>query len=364
MLRFLIILLPMAYVAWHLWLVVPLPAWGKWGVVALEAIGIGIFILGMTRYNDRLPLWLASAVYDVGSTVVIVLAYLFMLCLAADVLRLVHVVPTAWVKDSMAATLAVAALLTATLTAGNVHYRHKQRVELSLDSNGKVNRPLKAVCISDLHLGYHTRRAELARWVDIINAERPDAVLVAGDVIDRSLRPLLAEGMAAELQRIEAPVFACPGNHEHYASYYHSASAVERFYADAGITLLRDSVATLAGGTIGIIGRDDRINPRRRPAKELMSHGTLGDSTYTILLDHQPYNLEEAEQAGVNFQFSGHTHRGQFWPVSWITDAIYECSWGSHRRGATNYYVTSGLGIWGPKYRIGTQSEYIVVNIR
>ena len=58
-----------------------------------------------------------------------------------------------------------------------------------------------------------------------------------------------------------------------------------------------------------------------------------------------------------------HTHRGQFWPLSWITDAMYEKSWGHHKRGNTRYYISSGLGIWGPKIRIGTRSEYLVLHI-
>ena len=85
---------------------------------------------------------------------------------------------------------------------------------------------------------------------------------------------------------------------------------------------------------------------------------------YTILLDHQPYHLEQAERHHVYFQFSGHTHHGQVWPISWITDAIYECSFGAHERGRTNYYVSSGLGIWGGMFRIGTRSEYVVVTIQ
>ncbi len=84
---------------------------------------------------------------------------------------------------------------------------------------------------------------------------------------------------------------------------------------------------------------------------------------FTVLLDHQPYNLAEAEEAGIDFQFSGHTHRGQVWPISWVTDAMYEKSWGHHQRGSTRYYISSGLGIWGPKIRIGTRSEYLVLHI-
>ena len=84
---------------------------------------------------------------------------------------------------------------------------------------------------------------------------------------------------------------------------------------------------------------------------------------FTLLLDHQPADLGEAEAAGVDFQFSGHTHRGQVWPVSWITDAIFEKSWGHYRRGTTQYYISSGLGIWGAKIRIGSRSEYLVLEI-
>ena len=111
-----------------------------------------------------------------------------------------------------------------------------------------------------------------------------------------------------------------------------------------------------------IIGRDDRTNLRRKSVEDLVAN--VDKSKFTILLDHQPYNLEQAEQSHIDFQLSGHTHRGQVWPISWIADAIYECSWGTHQRGNTHYYISSGLGIWGGKFRIGTQSEYVVATLR
>jgi predicted MPP superfamily phosphohydrolase len=207
--------------------------------------------------------------------------------------------------------------------------------------------------LSDLHLGYHNPRQEFARWVDMINAEQPDFILIAGDIIDGSMRPLIEEKMAEEFHRLKAPVYACLGNHEYYAG----EPQAQQFYKDAGIHLLIDE-AVVIDSCIVIIGRDDRTNMRRKPVKDL-----AGSSLFTIVLDHQPYNLDRSEAAGVDFQLSGHTHRGQVWPISWITDHIYECSWGSHQRGNTQYYVSSGIGIWGGKYRIGTQSEYVVATI-
>ena len=87
-------------------------------------------------------------------------------------------------------------------------------------------------------------------------------------------------------------------------------------------------------------------------------------TNYTIVLDHQPYHLDRSAKAGVDFQFSGHTHYGQVWPISWITKAIYECSYGSYQLDSTHFYISSGIGIWGGKFRIGTQSEYVVLTLK
>jgi predicted MPP superfamily phosphohydrolase len=197
----------------------------------------------------------------------------------------------------------------------------------------------------------------------MINEEKPDFILIAGDIIDGSIRPLMEERMTEEFRRLKAPVYACLGNHE----YFSGESQARRFYQDAGIRLLIDEAAVV-DSSIVIIGRDDRTNRNRMSVRELMADSVqlttmCRQSPYIIVLDHQPYHLEHSEVAGVDFQLSGHTHRGQVWPISWITDAIYECSWGTCHRGHTQYYVSSGLGMWGGKFRIGTQSEYVVATI-
>ena len=165
--------------------------------------------------------------------------------------------------------------------------------------------------------------------------------------------------MAEEFHRLQAPVYACLGNHEHFGR----APQAKQFYHDASIRLLCDSAAVV-DSTIVIIGREDRSNRHRKAVKTLVEEARLDAGSYTILLDHQPYDLDKSEAAGIDFQLSGHTHRGQVWPISWITDAIYECSWGSHQRGNTRYYVSSGIGIWGGKFRIGSQSEYVVAKLK
>ena len=347
-------LLGLAYVGWHIWLLLPLKGVGGSLIILLLLSAFAMLFASIFSTTDRLPMPLATAVYEVGTSSIIVLLYLVLLFVVLALLRLLHIIPAAWMHGNWWTCGSIVLCLTALLVGGNIHYRHKHREEMTIRS-AKLSKPVKLVLLSDLHLGYHNRRGELARWVNLINDEHPDAVLIAGDIIDGSIRPLRDERMHEEFRRLQAPVFACLGNHE----YYSGEPEAQRFYCDAGIHLLRDT--STRQGEISIIGRDDRTNRRRRPLRDIME--SADTACFSILLDHQPYHLEQAEREGIDFQFSGHTHHGQVWPISWMTDAMYECAFGPHRRGATGYYISSGMGIWGGKYRIGTRSEYLVLTI-
>lgn len=348
----------LAYVGWHVYTLLPLPAVWRWVIVALGVASFLLIFMNFARTTDRLPLWLARCVYNVGNSSIFVLLYLFMLFIVLDVLRLVRIVPSAWLHNNWWTAAGVLVLIGGIFVYGNLHYMHKVRQPLTLHTDKPLTKPVKLVMASDLHLGYHNPRHELARWVDLMNEEHADAILIAGDIIDGSIRPLTEEQMAQEFRRLNAPVYACLGNHE----YYSGEPEAQRFYQEAGIHLLQD--AATAVGDLCVIGRDDRTNRHRKALGKIMAE--TSDSLkqkYMILLDHQPYHLEQAERQGIDFQFSGHTHHGQVWPISWITDMVYECAFGAHQRGRTHYYVSSGLGIWGGKYRIGTRSEYIVATV-
>ena len=352
-------LVAIVYLAWHIWMILPFSGWWKTAIIVLGVCSFLLLFLSVARKFDTLPLSLAQWSYEIGTSSIMVMLYLVMLFLVLDLGRLMHLVPRSLVYHNWQSALAIFVMIFGIFLYGNLHYKNKVRVPLELKSSKPLPREYRVVMLSDLHLGYHNPRQEFARWVDMINAEKPDFILIAGDIIDGSMRPLLEEKMAEEFHRLKAPVYACLGNHEYYAG----EPRAQQFYKDAGIHLLIDEAATI-DSSIVIVGRDDRTNMRRKPVKDLVNGLVNVQSPYIIVLDHQPYNLDRSEAAGVDFQLSGHTHRGQVWPISWITDHIYECSWGSHQRGSTQYYVSSGIGIWGGKFRIGTQSEYIVATIR
>ena len=386
----------LSYVLWHIWQMLPWSNPWRWTAVGIALACFLTMFLGFSGAIERMPLDVASVVYEIGNSAIFVLLYLVMIFLVLDLGRAVHLIPKAWLFGNGYTSLGVFAVMLAIFGYGNAHYYNKVRQPLeiktdkvisleedSMDAQGNDSmedaendslrsfgkKVTKIVLLSDLHLGYHNRRSEFKKWVDLINAEHPDLILIGGDIIDSSVRPLLEENVAEEFHCLKAPVYACLGNHE----YYSGEPKAQQFYRDAGIHLLRDSVAKI--GNIAITGRDDRSNPHRKSIAEIIGQAERNRSLtmvsdkkkrkeFTILLDHQPYHLEEAEQNGIDFQFSGHTHHGQVWPISWITDAIYEDAFGPLRKGDTQYYVSSGMGIWGGKFRIGTRSEYVVLTLQ
>ncbi len=351
--------LPLAgigYCLWHVWHILPLSTPWRCAVMGVLAVCIVLFFsnfaLGSANF---LPLPLRITMYQVGTSSLFILLYAVMLFLLLDLGRVVHLVPPSLLHHSWKGTLMVGLLLVSVFTYGYFHYMDKVRQPISLTTGKALERPLKIVMMSDLHIGYHNRVDELNRWIDLVNKENPDLILVGGDIIDGDMRPVNEMNMAESFRRLKAPVVACTGNHE----FYSGIPGAEEFYKKAGIRLLRDEAIQIKG--INIVARDDRTNRNRKPLAQLMKG--VDRSHYTILLDHQPFHLEEAEQNGVDFQFSGHTHYGQLWPISWITNAIYEDAWGPLTKGNTQYHVSSGIGIWGAKFRIGTRSEYLVATL-
>ena len=101
MLLFLLLpLLTLAYVGWHVWLLLPLK-----GIVGslILLLMVGAFMLlfaSIFRATDRLPMPVATAVYEVGTSSIIVLLYLGLLFFVLDICRLVHLLPAAWLRDN------------------------------------------------------------------------------------------------------------------------------------------------------------------------------------------------------------------------------------------------------------------------
>ncbi|MDR2911532.1 MAG: metallophosphoesterase [Bacteroidales bacterium] len=342
------------YVFFRLWHILPA------GRIFLSVVAILLmlcFFVGMLG-GGFLPSGIVGFAYRIGTAWFFIALYLLLIFLFLDLLRLV--LPMHKILYGNWLTIVILAfVLTIVFVYGYFNYRNKQRVELNLTINKPIN-PLKIVAISDLHLGYNIGTAELNEWIKFINLEKPDLVLIAGDIIDNHIEGVVKQNFSFEKVKSRYGVYACLGNHEYIGNSSKITQSLN-FIQDAKITVLRDT-ALLINNEFYLIGRDDRTNTKRKSLPELLQ--TLDTTKPIILLDHQPFNLEETAKNGIDLQFSGHTHSGQLLPVSWITKLMYEISHGYIRKNDSHVYVSSGIGIWGGKFRIGTRSEYTIINLK
>ena len=352
------VLLAVIYIYYRIWHVFPFSHLLKWATTLILFMPVCLFFGYMAYRSTNTSLWINQVISTVGTSWMIILLYLLMIFLVTDIARLLIPAIRPWFINSHYGTIGITVFLIITFVGGNLWYHHKVRVPLNIQIEKPMS-PIKVVGISDLHLGYTIGKQELSQWVDIINEEKPDMILIAGDLIDSNIIPVEQQKMYEELSRLNAPlgIYACLGNHDYYADNDKS----ETFIQKAGIRLLKDE-SILVNNAFYVVGRDDRTNDvNRKSVIELTKD--LDHTKPILLMDHQPYHLDRIEVAGVDFQLSGHTHRGQIFPINLVTDMVYEKSHGYIQKGKSHIYVTSGIGLWGGKFRIGTQSEYLVLEM-
>ncbi len=329
------------------------------------------FIAG--RMLERVTLsWLSSAFVLLGSFWLAAMVYFLLFAFAIDIIRLLNfIVPffpsflTVNPEKTKEITSFVVIVVVMFIVLGGYVNARTPRIKtlvLTVPKNGRGMKSLNIAVASDIHLGTIVCKSKLERIVEHINALNPDLVLLPGDVVDEDIGPVIRNNLGETLRKIKSKygVVAVTGNHE----YIGGVEPACRYLVEHGITMLRDSWVKI-GGSVYVVGREDIsihgfTGKTRKPLSELMAE--VDKSCPIILMDHQPFRLEEAETNGADLQLSGHTHHGQLWPFNFITRKVYELSWGYKKRGNTHYYVSCGVGTWGPPIRTGNRPE--IVNIK
>ncbi len=345
-----------------------LRSWYQWGFWLI----VGFYVAG--RFLEKIYISYASDVLVwAGSFWLAAMLYFFLLLVVFDLLRMVHhFIPffPDWVTGNMRTTRLTLlwssiVLVTGLLAGGFINARnpHIKTININISKPVAGMNSMKAVVMSDIHLGTMVGNGFFERVVNQVKTISPDIILLPGDILDEDLEPVIRQNIGETLTQLRAPlgVYAIMGNHEHIGG---AANAYD-YLTSHGITILRDSVV-LVNESFYLVGREDRDKARfggeeRVPLETLLQDL---DKTYpVILLDHQPYYLQKAAQLGVDLQLSGHTHHGQLWPLNYITKAIYTISRGYGKIENMHVYVSNGLGTWGPPIRIGNKPEIIVLKV-
>jgi len=207
--------------------------------------------------------------------------------------------------------------------------------------------------LSDIHVDSDGERF-LRRIVDMTNGCAPDVVLITGDVVEP--RSGMTAETLKEFDRLNAPAFFVIGNHERYAGLDY----VMDLFAETKVRVLRNEAVEF--GDLQIIGVDDDNHPRQ--VEEALKNIPIDPERYTILMYHRPHGLEAAADAGVALMLAGHTHNGQIAPFNLIVRLAFRRMKGLHRHGDTYLMISTGTGTWGPKMRLGSRNEIIILNLR
>lgn len=241
---------------------------------------------------------------------------------------------------------------------------HVKEYNITINKSAGEIKTLRIAAVSDIHLGSIIRKRSMKKLSGILKDLNPDIVLLLGDIVDGEIGPVLRGDL---LQYFTGPkcidgLYAITGNHE----YIGGGSRTIPYIESKGIRVLKDEIVTLDGG-IQLVGRIDRDSRRfygkeRMPLSELMKQ--VDTTKPVILLDHQPFHLDESVKYGVDLELSGHTHNGQMWPLNYLTGMIYELSYGYLKKGNTQFIVSSGYGLWGPRVRSASRSEVLLINIK
>lgn len=217
----------------------------------------------------------------------------------------------------------------------------------------------KVVLVSDIHLGRILGRTYSEDLVQKINAQQPDFVLIAGDILDERIAYVKQEDSLAPLANIQAPkgVFAAYGNHD----YLDNPQLWQNMLEAAKITVLRDN-SLVVDGAIKISGLNDFS--RNRSTLTLEQQAAGNDAYYNILIDHQPRKIDAAAAAGYDLYVAGHTHTGQLFPNRLVTKRMYKLDYGRADFGAMTAITSNGYGFWGPPVRTEIKPELIVINLK
>lgn len=274
-------------------------------------------------------------------------------------------------------------LLSGVLTLyGGIHARqltvNQQDVTVAKQVEGMSK--MKVVLVSDFHLGYSIGARDMEKMVRAINAQKPDLVVVAGDIYDNEYDAISnPEKIAKILKGIRSRygVYGVYGNHDvserlvggfttNTSQNPKRDSRMDGLMKKANITMLEDQ-SVLIDGKIQLIGRLDGEKSgqkgNQRKSLEALMKGT-DSSKPVFVLNHEPEHLKDYASEGVDLLMAGHTHAGQFFPLTITRSLTWENYWGIEKVGKATGAVTAGIGVYGPPLRLLSNSEIMVLNVR
>lgn len=261
-----------------------------------------------------------------------------------------HVESRAWLGPISAAVLFIVCVLS---LWGGFSTPKLKKIPVTLPTLPK----LKIAILSDSHLGRGVSLARFDKALSKLEAEKPDVLLVLGDVFEYGKNQ---DAYAERINHFQAPLgkYGVFGNHEYYVGYQNS----KNFFDKAGISLLENEITSLSNG-VQVAGLKDIKTVRVTPQEVKQLLAQADKQRPLILLSHTPSYTEEAAAQGASLMFSGHTHNGQIWPFNYLVRLQFPRVYGLFDVNGMQFYITSGMFYWGMPLRFLAPAELPIIEV-
>ena len=358
--------------------------------IILTVIYTLIALTPLTGFLIRKPAFLHRILKITSNYFLGIFMYILMVLFSIDVVRLIlkYAVHASWIQSRIvfAAVGACCICIVIIISFSGIYHAKHIKVtpyKITVDKSAPDMDSLKIVLLADTHFGYNSGAVHAQEIVDKINEQQPDLVCIAGDIFDNEYDAVREPEKISEILRTirsKYGVYACWGNHDLNEeilagfTFKHKDGdlsdikdpRMKKFLEDSNIHILEDE-SVLINDQFYVIGRKDaslteKIHETRKAPAQLTEK--LNRDKPIIMIDHQPKELQELADAGVDLDLCGHTHNGQTFPGNFTIKLMWENPCGLLSKDNMTNITTSGAGVWGPAMRIGTDSEICSINIQ
>ena len=357
--------------------------------IILTVIYTLIALTPLTGFLIRKPAFLHRILKITSNYLLGFFMYILMVLFSIDIVRLIlkYAVHASWIQSRIvfAAVGACCICIVIIISFSGIYHAKHIKVtpyKITVDKSAPDMDSLKIVLLADTHFGYNSGAVHAQEIVDKINEQNPDLVCIAGDIFDNEYDAVREPEKISEILRTirsKYGVYACWGNHDlnepilaGFTFKYKKEDSkqlkdprMKRFLQNSNIQLLEDE-AVLIDNSFYVVGRKDaslveKIEEKRKTPAQLTQK--LDKDKTIIVIDHQPKELQDIADAGVDLDLCGHTHDGQTFPGNFTVKFLWENPCGYLQKGSMHNIVTSGSGVWGPAMRVGTDSEICTINL-
>ena len=357
--------------------------------IILTVIYTLIALTPLTGFLIRKPAFLHRILKITSNYFLGIFMYILMVLFSIDVVRLIlkYAVHSSWIQSRIVFAAVGACCICIVIIISFLGIYHAKHIKvtpykITVDKSAPDMDSLQIVLLADTHFGYNSGAVHAQEIVDKINEQQPDLVCIAGDIFDNEYDAVREPEKISEILRTirsKYGVYACWGNHDLNEpilagfTFKHKKEdskqlkdpRMKLFLQNSNIQLLEDE-AVLIDNSFYVVGRKDaslieKIEEKRKTPAQLTQK--LDKDKTIIVIDHQPKELQDIADAGVDLDLCGHTHDGQTFPGNFTVKFLWENPCGYLQKGSMHNIVTSGSGVWGPAMRVGTDSEICTINL-